>query len=53
MYVIGHRDIGMNPGAMFVGHLSEVVQITAVVLFRKETGFAVIAALNDVLRNIR
>ena len=49
--MVGHQYIGMYMATVTFGHFVEHIQITLVVHFGKETGFSVVAALDDMLRN--
>ena len=49
--MVGHQNVGVDRYAIFPAVFLELVQIDRVVLFGEETGLAVVAALDDVLRN--
>jgi len=53
MNVVGHQRIGMEATAGFAGMLGQPLQIEAGIFVSKETGFAVIAALDQVKRDAR
>jgi len=50
MHVIGHQDIGMEFGVIFVQGFPKIVQVTMVVFDGIKTEFPIIAALDDMLR---
>ena len=52
MHVIGHQHIGMDSAIVSPGRFGEPVAIEGVIFVRKENGFAVVAALDDVQRLI-
>ena len=50
MYMIGHQTVRMNSNTIAPGILFPELEIIPVVLWFDKTGFAVIAALNDMVR---
>ena len=51
MHMIRHQDIGVNTARVFIRTRLQIVEVTAVIRFRQESGFSVVAALDDMLRN--
>jgi hypothetical protein len=51
MGMVGHQRVGMQGATLLYQGLAEPVQVSMVVLFRKEAGLAVMAALHDVQRD--
>ena len=51
--MVGHEHIGMHAAAGFAGVLAQPIQIQAVIPIGKETSLAVVAALDEVKRDIR
>jgi hypothetical protein len=49
--MIGHQNIGMHGSAIFIGRLVQPLEILTTVIVSEETGLAIIAALNEMLRN--
>ena len=52
MHVIRHQHIGMDGATGALRAQSQLVEIEKIVVIREETGLAVVAALDDVKRNI-
>ena len=51
--MVGHQHIGMNAAARLARVLGQPVQVDAVIVLGKETGLAVVAALDQVQRDAR
>ena len=52
MNVVGHLDVGMHPATGLAREFSQPIEIDAVVLIGEETGLAVVAALDQVKRDV-
>jgi hypothetical protein len=52
VHVVGHQHIGMNAAACLVGVPGQSVQVVAVIFVGEEAGLPVIAALDDVERDV-
>jgi hypothetical protein len=53
VHVVGHEHISMNRAAVTRGCRREPIAVAGVILFAKEDGLAIIAALDHVQRLIR
>ncbi len=49
--MVAHQNIGMDLYLIFPTIFLELVQVDRIIIFREKTGLAVIAALDDVVRN--
>jgi hypothetical protein len=49
MYMVGHQTVSMDSNTIAPGILFPELEITPVVIWLDKTGFAVIAALNDMV----
>lgn len=50
--MVGHENVGVNVAASLVGVLAQPVEIKAVIVIRIKAGLAVVASLDDVLRDV-
>ena len=50
--MVGHEDVGVYPAACLVGIFAQPVKVEAIVLFGKKACLPVVAALDDVKRDI-
>ena len=46
--MVGHEYIGMKSASLLVQRFVQPVQVSVIVFFAKEAGFAVVSALDDV-----
>lgn len=53
MHVIGHEHIGVNSHAVARRRIRQAGLVEAVIVLRREHGFAIVAALDDVLGLVR
>jgi hypothetical protein len=52
MHVVGHQDVGMDRAAVFPSAFTQTVEVEEVIFLGEEGRLSIIAALDDVLRDI-
>jgi len=52
MHMVGHQRTGIGCTTVFLQSCAQSIQVCVVILLCEKAGFAVVAALHDVLRHV-